>query len=68
MFILYDRINRYFAAHPNLNAIAHAAGGFGLAVVLQPYIQGTFFMAMWYGWALIALSAAIHLYPLVMKK
>jgi len=65
---LVKEINSYFSKNPTLNAIAHSAGGFGLAVVLQHYLQGGEFVSVWVGWALIGLSAAMHLYPVVMKK
>lgn len=48
--------------HVILNNLSHAAGGFGLAVVLQQYIAGNAFLSPAIGWALLAFTAAIHVY------
>ncbi len=50
----------YFSKHEFLNSMAHAAGGFGLAVVLQDHLRGDVFVTPYLGWALIALSVVIH--------
>lgn len=66
MFIkLYGRSMNYFAKHPTLNAMAHVAAGFGLAVVLQAYIKGNAFVDVWVGWALIIFSFIIHVRSLL---
>ena len=57
---IYEKSNHYFSKHVMLNSIAHAAAGFGLALVLQDYLQGTVFLASWVGWLLILFSVAIH--------
>lgn len=58
---IYHRSLRYFSSHVFLNSMAHSAGGFGLAVVLQEYIQGNAFLSVWIGWVLIAFSTVIHI-------
>jgi hypothetical protein len=60
LFNFYDKAIAYFSLHPNLNATAHAAAGFGLALVLQHYINGHAFLPVSIGWALIVYSAVVH--------
>lgn len=64
---LYNRAMAWFMAHPTYNALAHSAGGFGLALILQHYINGNAFLPVWIGWILVAFSAAIHLYSFMGK-
>lgn len=47
-----------------LTAVQHAVGGFGLAIVIQFYVQGQSFAPVWLGWVGVIFSAAIHLYEL----
>lgn len=56
----YNKALVYFAAHPTLNASAHFAGGFGLALLLQHYLKGNAILPMWLGWALVLFSAVVH--------
>ena len=65
MFPIYEKSVRFFSEHVILNSIAHSAGGFGLAVVLQQYLQGEAFISPLIGWALIAFSVAVHIYSVV---
>lgn len=58
---IYNRSNSYFSKHPMLNALAHASAGFGLALVLQHYLKGNAFLSPYIGWALIIISALIHI-------
>lgn len=67
MFPILDKSIRFFAAHVWLNSIAHAAGGFGSAIVLQEYLQGNAFVCPLFGWALIIVSTAIHIYSVIGK-
>ena len=55
----------YFSQHVMLNSMAHAAAGFGIALVLQHYLKGNTFIPYWIGWALIGLSLAIHILPFI---
>lgn len=48
--------------HVILNNLSHAAGGFGLAVVLQQYVAGNAFISPLIGWVLLAFTIAIHFY------
>jgi hypothetical protein len=50
----------FFSKHPMLNSLAHAAGGFGLAVVIQQYMEQNSVVPVWIGWVLIVFSALIH--------
>lgn len=67
MFPIYQKSMRFFAQHVMLNSIAHSAGGFGLALVLQQYLQGDVFVNPLVGWALVIFSAAIHVYSVIGK-
>jgi len=64
---LYQNSLAYFSAHPMLNSIAHAAGGFGLAVLLQHYLKGDAFVSPWFGWACIVVSILIHVHSFMKK-
>jgi hypothetical protein len=66
-FYFYETSRAYFAANPIWNALAHSAGGFGLALVLQHYIKGAAFLPPWIGWALIVFSAVIHVRSFMKK-
>lgn len=59
---IYHRSLSYFTQHPMLNSLAHSAGGFGLAVLLQEYSMGNSVVPAWIGWVLVAFSALVHLY------
>lgn len=50
----------FFSKHPMLNSVAHAAGGFGLAVVIQEYMAQNSVVPVWVGWVFIVFSALIH--------
>jgi hypothetical protein len=67
MFPIFENSIRFFSAHVWLNSIAHSAGGFGIAVVLQNYLQGNVFVCPLVGWALIIFSTAIHIYSVISK-
>lgn len=67
MFSIYKKSLNFFSKHAMLNSIAHSAGGFGLAVVLQHCLQGDVFICPLVGWALIAFSVAVHIYSIVGK-
>lgn len=56
----YDKATIYFALHPNLNATAHFAAGFGLAILLQHYINGHALLPAVVGWILVLFSAVVH--------
>ena len=58
---IFSRSLNYFSQHAFLNSIAHSAGGFGLAVVLQHYLKGDVFISPYLGWLLIAASVVIHI-------
>lgn len=64
MINLYYKSVAYFSQHPILNSLAHAAGGFGLALLLQYYIQGTAFVPVVISGGLVAVSVVIHILSL----
>lgn len=57
----YDRSLHYFSKHPIINSTAHAAAGFGLAILLQQYYQGDVFVSPYLGWALVIFSVVVHI-------
>jgi hypothetical protein len=63
MMKLYNQSIGYFSKHPMANALAHSAGGFGLAIVLQTYMMPDCdaFAPVWVGWVLIVFSVLVHL-------
>lgn len=48
--------------HLLLNNASHAAGGFGLALILQNYTLGNPFLPISVGWVLLGFSLIVHLY------
>ena len=56
-WFFYEKVVTYFAQHVILNAFAHTAAGFGLAIVLQHYLKGNAFLPVYVGWLLIAVCA-----------
>lgn len=62
MFIFVKRGMQFDRKHLMLNNASHAAGGFGLALLLQEYLAGAAFLPASLGWILVVFSSAIHLY------
>ncbi len=52
----------FSSKHPVSGNAAHAAGGFGLAFLLQYYLTGVTFAPVWIGWGLLACAVAWHLW------
>jgi hypothetical protein len=52
----------FWSQHIILSNLSHAAGGFGLAVVLQRYLRGEPFLPVIVGWILLGFAIATHLY------
>lgn len=44
--------------------LAHFAGGFGLALLLQHYLSGNSFLPVLVGWIFVVFSLTVHLYEL----
>ena len=47
-----------------LTSVQNALGGFGVAILVQWYVQGAAFAPAWLGWTFVAFSVAIHIYEL----
>ena len=62
MFIFVNRAMQFDSKHIIISNASHAAGGFGLAVLLQFYLMGSTFVPMWVGWVLVACSIVAHLW------
>ena len=52
----------FWSRHIILANASHAAGGFGLALVLQHYLVGHPFLPVIVGWLLLAFCLVAHLY------
>jgi hypothetical protein len=52
--------------HIVLMNIAHAVGGFGLALLLQYYLSGNAFLPVLVGWILVAFTLIVHMYALIL--
>ncbi len=61
MFIFVKRGMEFDRNHIILSNASHAAGGFGLAILLQHYLVGNEFAPMWVAVVLVAFSIAAHL-------
>ena len=64
MFIFVKRGIQFDRKHVILNNASHAAGGFGLALLLQEYFAGAAFLPVSVGWILVLFSVAVHLYSM----
>jgi hypothetical protein len=58
--MIYERALTYASSHVIFSNSAHAAGGFGLALLLQHYLRGDAFLPPIVGWLLVAFSAVFH--------
>ncbi len=63
----YQRSMSYFSRHVLLGNTAHAAAGFGLAIVLQHHIMGNSFLPFWIGWICIIFSVMVHVLSVIKK-
>ena len=60
----YDKIMKYFKAHPVYNSVVHVMAGIGLGLLLaRPLIDHP---VKW-GVGLIVVAVLAHLYPLMKK-
>lgn len=57
---MFEPAMEFFSQHIILASLAHVAGGFGLALVLQRYFPGKFFLAPKTGWLLLGFALLIH--------
>ena len=62
MFLFAKRVMKFSSKHVILSNAAHAAGGFGFALLLQFYLTGSAFAPVWIGWLLLACAVAEHLW------
>ena len=62
MFLFAKRVMEVASKHVILSNAAHAAGGFGFALLLQYYITGSAFAPVWIGWLLVACAVVDHLW------
>ena len=60
MFKYIERERHYFSQHVILGHVAHVLGGFGLALLLQNYIQGNAFLPTWMAWIMMIIAVAVH--------
>ena len=61
---MFDVAIAFWSQHIILSNLSHAAGGFGLAIVLQRYLRGQPFLPVIVGWVLLGFTLATHLYAL----
>lgn len=57
---IIEKHSVYFSKHPLLCSLAHALGGFGIAVILQQYTIGNSFVPVIVGWLCFLASIAMH--------
>ena len=61
---MFETAIGFWSQHIILSNLSHAAGGFGLAIVLQRYLRGEPFLPVLVGWILLAFTLVTHLYAL----
>lgn len=59
---MYKEAVSFSRRHILLNSASHAALGFGIAELLQDYLVGDAFIAVWIAWVLVALGVIEHIY------
>jgi hypothetical protein len=60
-----EKMLKYFKAHPRVNALAHLLVGMGVGVLMTyPLVMNH---PLRWGFALVGLGLAVHLYPLLDK-
>ena len=59
---MLDTAIEFWSQKVILSNVSHAAGGFGLAVVLQRYLRGQPFLPVSVGWILLAFTVLTHVY------
>ena len=59
---MFEAAIGFWSQHIILSNLSHAAGGFGLAIVLQRYLRGEPFLPVLVGWILLAFMLVTHLY------
>ena len=59
---MFEKQQAWAREHVILNNVHHAAGAFGLAIVLQHYLAGGPFLPVAVGWVLLGFTVAMHFY------
>jgi len=62
---MLERVLNSAREHILLTSVQHGLGGFGLAVILQVYLQGQSFAPLWLGWVFVAFSVMVNAYDLI---
>jgi len=57
---MFQSAIEFWSHHIILANASHAAGGFGLALVLQHYLGGKPFVSVWASWLLLAFCVVTH--------
>lgn len=60
-----NKCAKFFANCPMLNSVVHLLGGFGLAIVLEQYLDWEMLFAPMTGWILILVMVAVHIRALM---
>lgn len=61
---MFERQLALARKHIIMTNLAHFAGGFGLALLLQHYLSGNSFLPVLVGWIFVVFSLTVHLYEL----
>ena len=59
---MFQNAIEFWSQHVILANASHAAGGFGLAIILQRYFGSKPFLPVVVGWILLAFTLVTHLY------
>lgn len=61
---MFEKEKKFARKHIILTSTNHAAGGFGIAVILQYYIVGDPFIPVIIGWLLFGYAVIVHIIEL----
>ncbi len=63
----YKNARAFYQDRPALALITHWVEGFGMALLLQHYFQGTSFLPPAVGWILVCIPIGLHVIALIKK-
>lgn len=58
---MFEKEKKFARKHIILTSTNHAAGGFGLALILQSYFASDPFLPVWIGWVLFGYAVVVHI-------
>jgi len=64
---MFKKPIRYWSEHIILSNLSHAVGGFGAAILLQYYLEGSAFLSAIVGWLALGFTLITHFFAWISK-